>query len=64
MLTSSPRRIGIFHGRPVSIAASDVDAELPVDRPEIWPGSAPPNTAHMLATLQLNNALSRIAHQM
>ncbi|KAK1708077.1 fungal-specific transcription factor domain-containing protein [Colletotrichum lupini] len=60
---TTEKRIGIFHGRPVSIAASDVDAELPVDRPEIWPGSAPPNTAHMLATLQLNNALSRIAHQ-
>ncbi|KAK1521079.1 fungal specific transcription factor domain-containing protein [Colletotrichum abscissum] len=60
---TTEKRIGIFHGRPVSIAASDVDAELPVDRLEIWPGSAPPNTAHMLATLQLNNALSRIAHQ-
>ncbi|KAK1983005.1 fungal-specific transcription factor domain-containing protein [Colletotrichum cereale] len=60
---TTEKRIGIFHGRPVSIAAGDVDAELPVDRTDIWPGSAPPNTAHMLATLQLNNALSRIAHQ-
>ncbi|OBR06742.1 Fungal specific transcription factor domain-containing protein [Colletotrichum higginsianum IMI 349063] len=60
---TTEKRIGIFHGRPISIAASDVDAELPVDRPDIWPGPAPPNTAHMLATLRLNNALSRIAHQ-
>ncbi|KAK1596654.1 fungal-specific transcription factor domain-containing protein [Colletotrichum navitas] len=60
---TTEKRIGIFHGRPVSIAASDVDAELPRDRTDIWPGPAPPNTAHMLATLQLNNALSRIAHQ-
>ncbi|OHW91428.1 fungal specific transcription factor domain-containing protein [Colletotrichum incanum] len=60
---TTEKRIGIFHGRPISIAASDVDAELPIDRPDIWPGPAPPNTAHMLATLQLNNALSRIAHQ-
>ncbi|KDN67341.1 putative fungal specific transcription factor domain-containing protein [Colletotrichum sublineola] len=60
---TTEKRIGIFHGRPVSIAASDVDAELPTDRTDIWPASAPPNTAHMLATLQLNNALSRIAYQ-
>ncbi|OLN86630.1 putative transcriptional regulatory protein C3C7.04-like protein 1 [Colletotrichum chlorophyti] len=60
---TTEKRIGIFHGRPISISASDVDAELPVDRPDIWPGPPPPNTTHMLATLQLNNALSRIAHQ-
>lgn len=64
MVLTNPRRIGIFHGRPLSIAAADVDAEMPVDRPNIWAGSPPPNTAHMLATLQLNQALSRINHQM
>ncbi|KAF3811979.1 hypothetical protein GCG54_00002931 [Colletotrichum gloeosporioides] len=60
---TTEKRIGIFHGRPLSIAAADVDAEMPVDRPNIWAGSPPPNTAHMLATLQLNQALSRINHQ-
>ncbi|TDZ67291.1 putative transcriptional regulatory protein [Colletotrichum trifolii] len=60
---TTEKRIGTFHGRPVSIAASEVDAEMPADRPDIWPGEAPPNTPHMLATLQLNQALSRIAHQ-
>nr|XP_036581012.1 fungal specific transcription factor domain-containing protein [Colletotrichum truncatum]KAF6789185.1 fungal specific transcription factor domain-containing protein [Colletotrichum truncatum] len=60
---TTEKRIGIFHGRPISIAAADVDAEMPADRPDIWPGPPPPNTAHMLATLQLNQALSRIAHQ-
>ncbi|KAF6810619.1 fungal specific transcription factor domain-containing protein [Colletotrichum plurivorum] len=60
---TTEKRIGIFHGRPISIAAADVDAEMPADRPDIWPGSPPPNTLHMLATLKLNQALSKIAHQ-
>lgn len=43
---------------------SDIDAELPVDRPEIWPGPGPQNTIYLLATLHLNRELARIAHEM
>ncbi|KAH6662878.1 PrnA protein [Verticillium dahliae] len=57
------KRIGTFHGRPISIAMSDIDAELPVDRPEIWPGPGPQNTIYLLATLHLNRELARIAHE-
>ncbi|KAM0279566.1 hypothetical protein ACHAQH_004521 [Verticillium albo-atrum] len=55
------KRIGTFHGRPISIAMSDIDAELPVDRPEIWSGPGPQNTIYLLATLHLNRELARIA---
>lgn len=58
------RRVGIYHGRPTSISAKDVDTEMPVDRPDLFPASNPTNIAHMLATLQLNQALSRIAHEL
>ncbi|PNH45332.1 hypothetical protein VD0004_g2540 [Verticillium dahliae] len=57
------KRIGTFHGRPISIAMSDIDAELAVDRPEIWPGPGPQNTIYLLATLHLNRELARIAHE-
>ncbi|KAM0330598.1 hypothetical protein ACHAQA_003547 [Verticillium albo-atrum] len=57
------KRIGTFHGRPISIATSDIDAELPVDRPDIWPGPGPQNTIYLLATLHLNRELARIAHE-
>jgi hypothetical protein len=40
-----------------------VDAEMPVDRPDIMPSNAT-NVAHMLATLKLNQALGKIAHEM
>jgi hypothetical protein len=36
---------------------------MPTDRPDIMP-SSPTNVAHMLATLRLNQALGKIAHEM
>lgn len=36
---------------------------MPVDRPDIMPSNAT-NVAHMLATLRLNQALGKIAHEM
>lgn len=62
-LTGS-RRVGIYHGRPTSISAKDVDAEMPVARPDLFPSSNPINIAHMIATIQLNQALSRLAHKL
>ncbi|KPM35767.1 hypothetical protein AK830_g10807 [Neonectria ditissima] len=59
---TTEKRVGIYHGRPTSILSKDVDAEMPVDRPDIMP-SNPTNVAHMLATLRLNQALGNIAHE-
>lgn len=57
------RRVGIFHGRPISISATDVDVRLPVDRADLWPLSTSTHTAHFLATLRLNQLLSSISHE-
>ncbi|RGP69640.1 hypothetical protein FLONG3_7717 [Fusarium longipes] len=59
---TTERRVGIYHGRPLSIQSKDVDADMPVDRPDIMPSNAS-NVAHMLATLRLNQALGKIAHE-
>ncbi|KAH7272664.1 hypothetical protein FSOLCH5_002959 [Fusarium solani] len=59
---TTEKRVGIYHGRPLSIQSKDVDAEMPADRPDIMP-SNPANVAHMLATLRLNQALGKIAHE-
>lgn len=58
------RRIGIFHGRPLSISAVDVDAEMPADRPDIWPSTPPCHYQRLMATLHLNQTLGAIAHEM
>ncbi|KAF4120799.1 Fungal trans [Geosmithia morbida] len=59
------RRVGIFHGRPTSIASTDVDAELPtVDFTDIWPSSSTSQIQAMLATLQLHDILSKILQEM
>ena len=58
------RRVGTFHGRPISISESEIDVDWPVDRPEIWPGSPPKNTANQLATLHLCRTLGFIGHEM
>ncbi|KAL1887556.1 hypothetical protein Cpir12675_006504 [Ceratocystis pirilliformis] len=57
------RRVGIFHGRPLSIAPSEVDATLPSLDPSVWPVDLPANTAHMLATLQLNKTLTKVCRE-
>ncbi|KAF2019914.1 hypothetical protein BU24DRAFT_129249 [Aaosphaeria arxii CBS 175.79] len=58
------RRVGIFHGRPISISASDLDADLPVDRSiNLWPSTTAIHTAHFLATLHLNQILSKMSHE-
>lgn len=63
MMMAMSRRVGIFHGRPMSIASTDVDAEMPVDRPDLWPTSTR-HTQAMLAVLQLHQMLSKIAQEM
>ncbi|KAB8215279.1 fungal-specific transcription factor domain-containing protein [Aspergillus novoparasiticus] len=53
------RRIAIFHGRPFSIARSDVDTELPDAKSDV---RSSPDDACILATLQLNDRLCSISH--
>lgn len=63
-LTNCHRRIGIYHGRPVSIPQADVDTELPVDRPELWSSAQQHHFLYIKATLQLNIAIGSIAEEM
>ncbi|KOC14801.1 hypothetical protein AFLA70_103g002891 [Aspergillus flavus AF70] len=52
-------RIAIFHGRPFSIARSDVDTELPTGKSDVRSSY---HDACILATLQLNDRLCSISH--
>ncbi|KAH6611458.1 n-terminal binuclear zn cluster-containing [Trichoderma cornu-damae] len=57
------KRVGIFHGRPMSISSADVDADFPVHRPDLWLSTSPTDTAHILATFELNQKLSRMSRE-
>ncbi|KAM0450795.1 hypothetical protein ACHAO4_006185 [Trichoderma viride] len=57
------KRVGIFHGRPTSISSTDVDADYPIHLPELWSSTTPTNTAHLLATFELNQKLSRMSQE-
>lgn len=48
----------------MSISSADVDADLPVDRPDLWPASSPTHTQAMLAILELHQMLSKISREM
>ncbi|KAJ4147627.1 hypothetical protein LMH87_002139 [Akanthomyces muscarius] len=56
------QRVGIFHGRPISIASVDVDADLPAPMPR--PTLAFRNPELLLTSIQLNQYLSKVAHIM
>ncbi|EHK41952.1 hypothetical protein TRIATDRAFT_29615 [Trichoderma atroviride IMI 206040] len=57
------KRVGIFHGRPTSISSTDVDADYPIHLPELWSSTTPTDTAHLLATFELNQKLSRMSQE-
>ncbi|KAJ8118143.1 hypothetical protein OPT61_g801 [Boeremia exigua] len=57
------RRVGIFHGRPISISELDVDVDLPIDTSELWPSTTSLHTSHFLATLHLNQVLGKMSHE-
>lgn len=57
------RRVCIFHGRPISILLSDIDAEEPVDLPEMRPTTGPSNITNMLASIKLTRFLEDLAHE-
>ncbi|KAM3484708.1 hypothetical protein MY8738_002027 [Beauveria namnaoensis] len=54
------QRVGIFHGRPISIASVDVDADLPSPLP--GPSLSFRNPELLLTTIQLTQYLSKVAH--
>ncbi|ATY60903.1 C6 transcription factor [Cordyceps militaris] len=56
------QRVGIFHGRPISIASVDVDADLPSPLPS--PTVSFRNPELLLTTIQLNKYLSKVAYIM
>lgn len=58
------RRVAIFHGRPKTVQSVDVGALRPVHSPQIWPSSSAEQTAHVLATLRLNEMLNDLSQEM
>ncbi|KAL2802182.1 fungal-specific transcription factor domain-containing protein [Aspergillus granulosus] len=54
---SLDRRIGIFHGRPASIAKSDISSDLPTDDPS-FPS---PSYTNMIAFIKLSSWLGEVA---
>ncbi|KAE8418932.1 hypothetical protein BDV36DRAFT_282670 [Aspergillus pseudocaelatus] len=57
LLSYSLLRIAIFHGRPFSIARSDVDIELPVAKSDVRPS---PHTASLLHTSPTSEVAERL----
>ncbi|KAL2872406.1 Zn(II)2Cys6 transcription factor [Aspergillus lucknowensis] len=54
---SLDRRIGILHGRPASIAKSDISTDLPTDAPSFLS----PTYANMIAFIKLTSWLGEVA---
>ncbi|KAH8169239.1 fungal specific transcription factor domain-containing protein [Sarocladium implicatum] len=60
---TTEKRVGILHGRPISIDIHDIDAEMPCDRSDLWPASSATQIPSMLATLELHKILGRISQE-
>lgn len=58
------RKICIFHGRPLSVLQSDIDADLPKDREDLQSAGLPSNVAHMCASIYLTRKLEEYLNQM
>jgi transcription factor-like protein len=57
------RRVCIFHGRPISVLSSDVDANEPVDRPEMKSSTGPSLITNILASIKLARFLEDLANE-
>ncbi|KAH7324807.1 fungal-specific transcription factor domain-containing protein [Stachybotrys elegans] len=57
------KRVGTYHGRPISLQTNEIDAEMPTNCPHLLPSLYPNQYAYIMATLQLNQALNRIAQE-
>ncbi|CAG8028949.1 unnamed protein product [Penicillium salamii] len=57
-------RIGILHGRPVSVSPSDIDAPMPVDIPALRPTDQYTNLPNFTAAIVLTNHLAKASEVM
>ncbi|KAI2794560.1 hypothetical protein POX_a01159 [Penicillium oxalicum] len=57
------KRISILHGRPASLADTDVDAPLPVDFPGIMPATQQSNHTNMVALITLTLKLGEVSNE-
>ncbi|KAF2636863.1 hypothetical protein P280DRAFT_408654 [Massarina eburnea CBS 473.64] len=55
------RRISVFHGRPISIVPSDMDADLPKDTIALRSTGYPSNFQNVLTMIHMTNGLSDIS---
>jgi hypothetical protein len=58
------RKICIFHGRPLSMLQSDIDADLPKDREDMQREEFPSYVARMRASIYLTHKLEDYFNQM
>lgn len=58
------KKIGIFHGRPISVLRSDVDADLPKDRADMIQAGPTSNIPYMLASVHLLHKLEDFFNEM
>lgn len=58
------KKIGIFHGRPISILRSDVDADLPKDRADMVHVGSTSNIPYMVASVHLLHKLEDFFKEM
>ncbi|KAJ5105703.1 hypothetical protein NUU61_003050 [Penicillium alfredii] len=57
------KRISILHGRPASLADSNVDAPLPVDFPELMPATQISNHTNMVTLITLTLKLGEVSNE-
>ncbi|KAJ5498928.1 hypothetical protein N7453_007979 [Penicillium expansum] len=57
-------RIGILHGRPVSVSPIEIDTPMPVDLPALRPTDQFTNLPNFTATIVLTNYLAKAAEAM
>lgn len=58
------RRISIFHGRPLSIAPGDVEADLPVHRDDLGFSTTASHLTLIQVTLELHQTLAKMSAEM
>lgn len=58
------RKICIFHGRPLSMLQSDIDADLPKDREDMQRAELPSYVTRMCASIYLTRKLVDCFNQM
>ncbi|KAK6364422.1 hypothetical protein LTS17_012187 [Exophiala oligosperma] len=55
------KKISIYHGRPISIRPSDIDAELPREEPELQVAEPSSNISSLLTLVKLMDYLGKFA---